>query len=181
MVLRGIGPSTSERTLENAEMVNLVDVELFPSVPRTALTLAANLKPEQGFDAMSDPVVMRLNNSRASGFVGELDETLVDNRAHQFVIHDFTSSSRSSGRGRRAPRLASLNNLLSSGAAATDDGSSSRRDQSVRFSTRAGRRGSGGAQVQAHLGRARIHHAAAETARAHSPPLDIEACASGTD
>ena len=82
MVLRGIGPSASERTLENAEMANLVDVELLPSVPRTALTLAANLKPEQGFDAMSDPVVMRLNNSRASGFVGELDETLVDNRAH---------------------------------------------------------------------------------------------------
>jgi hypothetical protein len=82
MVLRAIGPSTSEPTLENAEMADLIDVELLPSVPRTALTLAANLKPEQGFDAMSDPVVMRLNNSRASGFVHEFDETLVDNRAH---------------------------------------------------------------------------------------------------
>ena len=49
-----------------------------PSLRRAALTLAANLKPEQRFDAMSDPVVMRLNNSRRSGFVGELDETLVD-------------------------------------------------------------------------------------------------------
>jgi len=82
MVLRGVGPSTGEATLENAEMAHLLDVELLPSVPRTALTLAANLKPEQRFDAMSDPVVMRLNNSRRSGFVGELDETLVDNRAH---------------------------------------------------------------------------------------------------
>jgi len=82
MVLCDIGPSTNEPTLENAEMADLIDVELLPSVPRTALTLAANLKPEQGFDAMSDPVVMRLNNSRASGFVHEFDETLVDNRAH---------------------------------------------------------------------------------------------------
>jgi hypothetical protein len=82
MVLRDIGPSTSEPTLENAEMADLIDVELLPSVPRTALTFAANLKPEQGFDAISDPVVMRLNKSRASGFVHEFDETLVDNRAH---------------------------------------------------------------------------------------------------
>jgi hypothetical protein len=82
MVLCAIGPRTSEATLENAEMAHLLDVELLPSVPRTALTLAANLKPEQGFDAMSDPVVMRLNKSRASGFVDELDEPLVDNRSH---------------------------------------------------------------------------------------------------
>jgi hypothetical protein len=80
MLLRAIGPSTSEPTLEDAEMAHLIDVELLPSVPRTALTLAANLKPEQGFDAMSDPVVMGLNNSRASGLVHELDKPLVDNR-----------------------------------------------------------------------------------------------------
>jgi hypothetical protein len=82
MVLRAIGPSTSEPTLQNAQMADLIDVELLPSVPRTALTLAVNLKPEQGFDAMLDPIVMRLNNSRASGFVDELDEALVDNCAH---------------------------------------------------------------------------------------------------
>ena len=82
MVLGAIGASTLEPTLENTEMAHLPDLELLPSVPRTALTLPANLKPEQEFDAMSDPVVMRLNNSSASGFVVELDETLVDNRAH---------------------------------------------------------------------------------------------------
>ena len=31
---------------------------------------------------MSDPVIMRLDNSRASAFVDELDEILVDNRTH---------------------------------------------------------------------------------------------------
>jgi hypothetical protein len=82
MMLRAVGPSTGKPTLQNAQMADLIDVELLPSVPRTALTLAVNLKPEQGFDTMSDPVVMRLNNSRASGFVDELDEVLVDNRTH---------------------------------------------------------------------------------------------------
>jgi hypothetical protein len=82
MVLRAVGPSTSEATLEHAEMAHLLDVELLPSVPRTALTLPGNLKPEQRFDTMSDSVVMRLNDSRRSGFVDELDETLVDNRSH---------------------------------------------------------------------------------------------------
>jgi hypothetical protein len=82
MVLRAIRPSTSKPALKNAEMAHLLDLELLPSVPRTALTHAANLKPEQGFDAMSHPVVMRLNNSRACGFIDELDEMLVNNRAH---------------------------------------------------------------------------------------------------
>jgi hypothetical protein len=82
MVLRGIGPSAGEPTLENAQLVHLLHFEQFPPVPCTALTLAADLKSEQAFDTMSDPVVMRLDNSRASGFVDELDETLLDDRAH---------------------------------------------------------------------------------------------------
>ena len=45
MVLRAIRPSTGKPTLKNAEMAHLLDLELLPSVPRTALTLAANLKP----------------------------------------------------------------------------------------------------------------------------------------
>ena len=82
MVLRGVGAGTSEPTLENAEMAHQLDVELLPSVRSTALTLAADLKPEQGLDAMSNAVVMRFDNSRASGLVDELDEMLVDNRTH---------------------------------------------------------------------------------------------------
>ena len=40
--------------------MDVIDVELFPSLGRAALILAANLKPEQALDAMPDAVVMRL-------------------------------------------------------------------------------------------------------------------------
>ena len=82
VVLRGIRPSAREPAVENAEMGHLLDLELFPPVRCTAAALAADLKPEQGFDAMPDPVVMRLDNSRASGLVDELDDMLVENRTH---------------------------------------------------------------------------------------------------
>jgi hypothetical protein len=104
MVLRRIGPSTGEPTLEHAELAYLLDLELLPSVRCAALALAANLEPEQGLDAMSDPVVMRLDNSRASGFVDELDEMLVDNRTREFVIHGVTSSSATPHRPSHARR-----------------------------------------------------------------------------
>lgn len=56
---------------------------------RTAVTLAADLKTEQALEATSDPVVVRLDDSGASGFVDELDETLVTDRAYEIVIHCF--------------------------------------------------------------------------------------------
>jgi len=59
------------------------------------LTLAANLKPEQALDAMPDAVVMRLDDSGASCLVGELDESLIGDRAHEILFHC------SSGRHRR--------------------------------------------------------------------------------
>ena len=82
MVLRAIGQSTSEPTLENAEMAELIDVELLPSVRCTASTLATDLKPEQALDAVSDAVVVWLDDAATPALVDKLDETLVDNRAH---------------------------------------------------------------------------------------------------
>ena len=52
-----------------------------------ALTLAANLKPEQALDVTSNPVVVRLDDSGASGLLDELDETLINNRMHEIVVH----------------------------------------------------------------------------------------------
>jgi hypothetical protein len=82
MVLRAIGPCASELTFQHAQVADLIDVELLPSVRFTALTLASDLKPKQTLDAMSDAVVVRLDDSGASALVHELDETLVNDRAH---------------------------------------------------------------------------------------------------
>jgi hypothetical protein len=92
MVLRAIGPRTGKRTVQHAQLTDLRDFKLFPSMRRTALTLAADLKTEQGLDATMDSVVVRLDDTGASGFVDELDETLVNNRAHEIVIHASSPS-----------------------------------------------------------------------------------------
>jgi hypothetical protein len=89
MVLRAIGPCANEPTFQHAQLADLIDVELLPAMRRTAVTLAADLKTEQALEATSDPVVVRLDDSGASGFVDELDETLVTDRAHEIVIHCF--------------------------------------------------------------------------------------------
>lgn len=75
------------------EPTDLSDIELLPSARRTALTLAADLKAEQTLDTAPDPVVVRLDDSAAPGFVDKLDETRVDNRAHEIVVHGFTTES----------------------------------------------------------------------------------------
>ncbi len=77
MVLRPIGSCASEPAFQHAQLVDPIDIELLPSMRRTALTPAADLKTEQALDATSHPVVVRLDGSGASGFVDELDETLV--------------------------------------------------------------------------------------------------------
>jgi hypothetical protein len=87
MLLRAIGPCASEPTFQHAQLADLIDVELLPSVRRTALALTADLKPEETLDATSDPVVVRLNDSGSSAFIDELDETLINDRAHEIVIH----------------------------------------------------------------------------------------------
>ena len=87
MLLRAIGPCASELTFQHAQLADLIDVELLPSVRFTALTLAANLKTKQTLDATSDAVVVRLDDPGASASVHELDETLVNDRTHQIAIH----------------------------------------------------------------------------------------------
>jgi len=82
MVLRAIGTRASEPTFQHAQLADLSEVELPPSMRRTALTLAADLKTEQTLDATSDPVVVGLDDSGASGFVDELDDILGSDRAH---------------------------------------------------------------------------------------------------
>ena len=81
MMLRAVGPCASEPTFQHAQVVDLIDVELSPSMRCAALALAADLKAEQALDGTTDPVVVRLDGSRASDFVYELDETLVNDRA----------------------------------------------------------------------------------------------------
>ena len=71
-------------------MADLIDVEIFPSMRFPALTLTANLKTEQALDVTSNPVVVRLDDSGASGFIDELDEMPVADCAHEFVIHGLS-------------------------------------------------------------------------------------------
>ncbi len=94
MVLRTIGPSAGEPALKHAQTADLIDVEMFPSVRRTASTLAADLKPEQALDAMSDAVVVRLDDTGTPALVDKLDETLVNDRAYEVSIH-YSSIERS--------------------------------------------------------------------------------------
>ena len=82
-------------------MADLIDVELFPSMRCPALTLTANLKTEQALDVTSNPVVVRLDDSGASGSIDELDEMLVADCAHEFVIHGLSISQNE----RRSTRL----------------------------------------------------------------------------
>lgn len=71
-------------------MADLADVELFPSIRCATVTLAADLKTEEALDATSNPVVVRLDDSCASGFVDELDEIFAADCVHELVIHGFS-------------------------------------------------------------------------------------------
>jgi hypothetical protein len=93
MLLGASDPRASEPTLQHPQLMHLLDLELLPSVRRAALTVAADLKAEQGLYATSDPIVVRLDDSGASGFVDEFDETLVNDRAHEILIHGFAAGS----------------------------------------------------------------------------------------
>jgi hypothetical protein len=75
-------------------VADLIDVELFPSMRCPALTLTANLKTEQALDVTSNPVVVRLDDSGASGFIDELDEMLAADCVHEFVIHGFVHTAK---------------------------------------------------------------------------------------
>ena len=59
-----------------------------------ALTLSANLKTEQALDVTSNPVVVRLDDSSASGFIDELDEMLAADCVHELVIHGFAQTTK---------------------------------------------------------------------------------------
>ena len=93
MVLRALGSCASKLTLQHAQLPDLSNVELFPAMRCTALTLTADLKTEQTLDATTDAVVVRFDDSNCSDLVDELDEILADDRSHEFVIHDFRTNS----------------------------------------------------------------------------------------
>ena len=59
MVLRALGSCASKLTLQHAQLPDLSNVELFPAMRCTALTLTADLKTEQTLDATPDAVVVR--------------------------------------------------------------------------------------------------------------------------
>jgi hypothetical protein len=58
----------------------------------------ANLKTEQALDVTSNPVVVRLDDSDASGFLDELDEMLAADCVDEFVIHGFVHAANESVR-----------------------------------------------------------------------------------
>jgi hypothetical protein len=100
MVLRAVGPRAGKPTLQHAQPADLIEIEQLPSMRCTASTLAADLKPEQTLDAVLDAVVMRLDDSRSSGPIDELEQSLANDRAHELVIHQRRSESLSR-RGQR--------------------------------------------------------------------------------
>jgi hypothetical protein len=85
MVLRAVGPCARETTFQDAQVMHSVDVELLPSMRRAALALAADLKRRQALDA--DAVVVRLCDARSPGPVEELDVALLEDCAHEILIH----------------------------------------------------------------------------------------------
>jgi hypothetical protein len=87
MVLRAVGPCARETPFQEAQVMHSVDVELLPSMRRAALALAADLKRKQALDAIPDAVVVRLCDARSPGPVDELDEALLEDCAHEIVIH----------------------------------------------------------------------------------------------
>jgi RHH-type rel operon transcriptional repressor/antitoxin RelB len=68
-------------------VADLIDVEVFPPMRCATLTVTGKLKTEQALNITSSPVVVRLDDSGASGFVDELDEILVADSVHEIVIH----------------------------------------------------------------------------------------------
>ena len=80
-------PSPRESLFQNAQVMNVCEVE----IPPTALSAACGSRSREGqkaLDAVLDAVVMRLRDSDATRFVGELDETLLANGAHEVCVHD---------------------------------------------------------------------------------------------
>jgi len=99
MMRRAIGRRTSEPTVQDAKVADLIDVELFPSIRSATLTVA-KLKTEQALNITSSSGVVPLDDSGASGFVDDLDEIFVADGVHEIVIH-LLSSVRGSTGGRR--------------------------------------------------------------------------------
>ncbi len=91
MALHAVCARAREPTLEHGQTANPIDVKLLPATRRSASTLAADLKAEQALNPVPDPVVVRLDDSRMSRGVHELDETLVSNRACEFVVQGIAS------------------------------------------------------------------------------------------
>jgi hypothetical protein len=98
MVLHAISSCAGESPFQEAQLTDVPELELLPPARRTASTVAADLKSEQALDAVPDPIVMRLDDSTTTGLVHELDETSVNNRAHELGVHDeIPDSLRSEG------------------------------------------------------------------------------------
>ena len=91
MVLSGVGTRAGEPLFQHAQLPHPVDVELLPAMRLAALTLTADLKTEQALRAVADAVVVRLDDAESAGFVDEFDETLVDDRANEIVIHGIAA------------------------------------------------------------------------------------------
>jgi len=68
-------------------VADLIDVEVSLAMRRAALTLAADLEAEQRLGATANSIVVRLDDSGASGLIDELDETPIIDRTHEIVVH----------------------------------------------------------------------------------------------
>ena len=90
MVLRAIGPRAGEVAVEHVQLADFLDGELLPPVRRTAVTLAADLKAKQAFDAVPDAVIVRLDDAESSAPVDKVNEPFLNDRANEIVIHGQT-------------------------------------------------------------------------------------------
>jgi len=73
MTLLRVSARASESLIQQAQLLELVDLELFPRAGRATDAVAAALKHEQALDAVADPVVVRLGDAGLSDSVDEFD------------------------------------------------------------------------------------------------------------
>jgi hypothetical protein len=89
MLLRRISSRAAKRAIEDPQLMDVDDHEIFPAVRRAAAALSANLIREQAFDAVADAIVVRLGDPGSSRLVDEFDQMLAVDRSNKVLIHLF--------------------------------------------------------------------------------------------
>src|SRR4030095_14235371 len=93
VVLTAIAARAGESLFQSPQATNVCETEVSPTELSTRAL--AQLEGQKALDAVLDAVVMRLRDSDRTRLVGELDETLLANGAHQICVHDSTMQGQS--------------------------------------------------------------------------------------